>query len=81
MKKTLCLVTILLLPLGLLWAGGAQEEQPEAAITAIRWLAALGPAVFLAISLWFARGYPLTRSAHEDILARLAERARRRPTD
>lgn len=65
--------------LGLL--GYSKEEQPEAAITAIRWLAALGPAVFLAISLWFARGYPLTRSAHEDILARLAERARRRPTD
>jgi GPH family glycoside/pentoside/hexuronide:cation symporter len=65
------------LALALLGAlGFSKEEQPEAAVTAIRWLASVGPAVFLALSLWFARDYPLTRAAHDRILASLAERSR-----
>jgi GPH family glycoside/pentoside/hexuronide:cation symporter len=50
------------------------EVQPEAAVTAIRWLTSVGPAIFLALSIWFARGYPLTRQAHSVILARIAAR-------
>jgi sugar (glycoside-pentoside-hexuronide) transporter len=47
---------------------------PESAVTAIRWLAALAPAVFLTLAVGFARAYPLTRSAHAEILAELARR-------
>jgi sugar (glycoside-pentoside-hexuronide) transporter len=50
------------------------SEQPESAITAIRWLTSIGPAFFLALSIWFARGYPLTREAHGLILDQLADR-------
>jgi Na+/melibiose symporter-like transporter len=53
------------------------DEQPEAAITAIRWLTSLGPALFLAASIGFARGYPLTRAAHARILEQLAARGAR----
>ncbi len=49
-------------------------EQPESAITAIRWLTSVGPALFLALSIWFARGYPLTRAEHGRILEVLAAR-------
>jgi Na+/melibiose symporter-like transporter len=59
--------------LGLLGFGKG-EEQPQAAITAIRWLTSVGPIVFLALSIWFARGYPLTREAHERILDALSAR-------
>jgi sugar (glycoside-pentoside-hexuronide) transporter len=63
------------LALGLLGAlGYSKEEQPEIAITAIRWLASVGPAFFLALSIWFARGYPLTRRAHDRILDGLGRR-------
>ncbi len=65
------------LALGLLGAlGFSKDAQPESAVTAIRWLASVGPAVFLALSIWFARGYPLTRRAHEEILDGLSRRAR-----
>jgi sugar (glycoside-pentoside-hexuronide) transporter len=50
------------------------EQQPPAAIHAIRWLASVVPALLLLISAWFARGYPLTRAAHARILAQLAAR-------
>ncbi len=50
------------------------DEQPEAAVTAIRWLTGAGPAFFLALSIWFARGYPLTRAAHARLVKQLAER-------
>jgi sugar (glycoside-pentoside-hexuronide) transporter len=49
-------------------------DQPESAITAMRWLTSVGPALFLALSIGFARGYPLTRAAHARILAQLAAR-------
>ena len=54
-------------------------EQPEAAVTAMRWLTSVGPAVFLAVSIAFARGYPLTRAEHARILAQLAARDARAP--
>jgi Na+/melibiose symporter-like transporter len=50
------------------------DDQPEAAVTAIRWLTSVGPIVFLSLSIWFARGYPLTRAAHGRILDALADR-------
>ena len=50
------------------------ETQPPAAIEAIRWLATWVPALLLLLSAWFARGYPLTRAAHAQILEQLARR-------
>ncbi|MGH0029818.1 MAG: MFS transporter [Myxococcota bacterium] len=50
------------------------DEQPEAAVTAIRWMTSIGPCVFLAASIWFARAYPLTRLEHGRILDALAAR-------
>jgi sugar (glycoside-pentoside-hexuronide) transporter len=54
------------------------ETQPPAAIEAIRWIATLVPAAMLLLSAWYARGYPLTRAAHERILVELASREGRR---
>jgi sugar (glycoside-pentoside-hexuronide) transporter len=53
------------------------EEQSELVRQTIRFLAALGPALFLALAIAVARGYPLTRGAHREIVAELRERARR----
>jgi sugar (glycoside-pentoside-hexuronide) transporter len=50
------------------------EQQTETARQAIRWLTAAGPAFFLALGVWLARGYPLTRAAHRNILAALTRR-------
>jgi sugar (glycoside-pentoside-hexuronide) transporter len=50
------------------------EEQNAATVTAIRQLTTLGPAIFLALAIWIAYGYPLTREKHARIVARLAER-------
>lgn len=50
------------------------QHQPAAAITAIRWLTSVGPALFLALSIHFARGYPLGREAHARILEQLSAR-------
>lgn len=50
------------------------EEQPEAAVTTIRLLTSIGPCIFLAASIWFARAYPLTRAEHGRILDALAAR-------
>jgi sugar (glycoside-pentoside-hexuronide) transporter len=52
------------------------EVQTEAVRGTIRLLTALGPMLFLALAIWIARGYPLSRSAHTRILARLEERGR-----
>ena len=57
--------------------GFAKGEAPDAAtLEAIRWITALGPALFLAASIWIARGYPLSRGVHSAILERLAARER-----
>lgn len=50
------------------------EEQNPAAISGIRILTSLVPAFFLALSIWIARGYPLTRAAHAKILEQLEAR-------
>jgi len=58
------------------WAGfekGAQH-QPEVVTNTIRLLATAAPAAFLLAGLIAARGYPLTRSRHAQILAGLAAR-------
>jgi sugar (glycoside-pentoside-hexuronide) transporter len=49
-------------------------EQNAATSTAIRLLTTLGPAIFLALAIWIAQGYPLTRENHARIVERLAER-------
>ncbi|MFQ5698733.1 MAG: MFS transporter [Myxococcota bacterium] len=57
------------------WAGlGRGDAQPESARQMIRWLAGLGPMALLALAALFARGYPLTRSAHAAILGQIRER-------
>ncbi len=58
----------------------AGEVQSETTRQAIRWLTALGPAFFLAVGIWLARGYPLDRTTHREIVRRLEERRRLRET-
>jgi Na+/melibiose symporter-like transporter len=64
------------LALALLGAFGFSKgaEQNAATSTAIRLLTTLGPAIFLALSIWIARGYPLTREKHARIIERIAAR-------
>jgi Na+/melibiose symporter-like transporter len=50
------------------------ETQSETARQAIRWMTAVAPAFFLGVGILLARGYPLTRQAHETILRALDER-------
>jgi Na+/melibiose symporter-like transporter len=54
---------------------GASSESGSARL-AILWLTGLAPAVFLLAAILAARGYPLTRRAHAQLLARLHERRR-----
>ena len=49
-------------------------EQGEAALFAIRGLTALVPAVFLVVAIAVARGYPISRRRHAEILEQLAAR-------
>lgn len=50
------------------------QEQSEAVLDAIREITALGPALFLALSIWIARGYLLTRERHAEIRSELEQR-------
>jgi GPH family glycoside/pentoside/hexuronide:cation symporter len=61
------------------WVGyqGQAEHQPESARQMIRWLTTLGPALFLLLAIWTARGYSLTRARHAEIRAELEARASR----
>ena len=70
------------LALGILgWLGFNQgEEQPETVLTAIRLLTTAAPAVFLTAAVVFARGYPLSRARHAEIVA-AARGSRGRPLD
>ena len=52
----------------------APDAQPADAITAIRAMTGLGPAFFLALALWVASRYGLSRAAHTRIRAQLAAR-------
>ena len=56
------------------------REQTETARQAIRWMTALAPVPFLAVGVWLARGYPLTRRRHLEIQAALAARSQRPAT-
>jgi len=64
------------LALTLLGALGYAKDAPlnEATLTAIVLLTSVAPASFLLLSAWFARGYPLTRKRHGEILAALSAR-------
>ncbi len=53
------------------------QEQTETARQAIRWMTALAPLPFLAVGVWLARGYPLSRERHREIRDELARRAQR----
>jgi sugar (glycoside-pentoside-hexuronide) transporter len=51
-------------------------DQTETARQAIRWMTAAAPGVFLAVGVWLALDYPLTRARHAEILAKLDARDR-----
>jgi GPH family glycoside/pentoside/hexuronide:cation symporter len=54
--------------------GVPREQQAPAALSAIRILTSLVPAVFLLGAVWIARGYPLDRAAHTRILDAIEQR-------
>ena len=58
------------------WAGFDKEavEQPPVVMKTIRYLATAAPALFLLLGMIAARGYPLTRARHVEILQALADR-------
>nr|MCS5637095.1 MFS transporter [Myxococcota bacterium] len=59
------------------WAGFDKEavEQPPIVMKTIRYLTTAAPALFLLLGMIAARGYPLTRARHAEILQALAARA------
>ncbi len=54
---------------------GSREEQSALALESIRVLTSLAPAAFLVVAIWVAMGYPLTRAAHQKVLAELERRS------
>jgi Na+/melibiose symporter-like transporter len=66
--------TAVFLVLGILDLLGYRKgaEQTETARQAIRWMTAVGPTAFLAVGVALARGYPLTRARHGEIVRRLS---------
>jgi sugar (glycoside-pentoside-hexuronide) transporter len=52
----------------------SDKPQSEATLTTIRVLTAVVPGVFVALGAWVARGYPLTRARHAEILVELERR-------
>ena len=50
------------------------ESQTELTRQTIRYIAAFAPALFLAIAVWMARNYPLSRARHDEIRRLLAIR-------
>lgn len=57
---------------------GRDAVAPESARTAVRWLASVGTSGLVLLAAFLARGYPLTRARHQQILAELAARDARR---
>jgi sugar (glycoside-pentoside-hexuronide) transporter len=58
------------------YVGGLpREQQTELALTTIRVLTSLAPALLLALAIWAALSYPLSRAAHREILDQLDRRA------
>lgn len=60
------------------WSGFAgdatREMQTQTALDAVRVLTGIAPAVFLALAIWIALGYPLSRAAHQEVLDRIRRR-------
>lgn len=56
------------------------EAQNEVVRVAILLLSSIAPAALLALSIWLATGYPITRAAHTRILERLSQQETRRPS-
>jgi GPH family glycoside/pentoside/hexuronide:cation symporter len=51
-----------------------RDEQPETALFTIRVLMALVPSLLLALAIWVAVSYPLSRAAHRRVLAEIRRR-------
>ena len=49
-------------------------QAPASAVTAIRWMASVGTSSLVLLAAYLARGYPLTRERHNQILAELEAR-------
>jgi Na+/melibiose symporter-like transporter len=56
----------------------AREEQTQLALTSIGALTSFAPALFLALAIWVAKDYPLTRAAHQQIVDQIRRRAEER---
>ena len=56
--------------------GIPREQQTELALNAIRILTSVVPGLFLALAIWVALRYPLSRAAHARILDQLHQRRR-----
>jgi GPH family glycoside/pentoside/hexuronide:cation symporter len=63
---------------GYVGGGVPREAQSEFALQTIRVMTSLLPAIFLALAVWVALGYPLGRAAHERVLDQLEKRGRPR---
>jgi Na+/melibiose symporter-like transporter len=59
---------------------GSAPEPSERAVMSIRGLTAIGPAILLAVAAWIARGYPITRKRHAEILEGLERSSSSTPT-
>jgi sugar (glycoside-pentoside-hexuronide) transporter len=51
-----------------------REEQTQLALASIGVLTSFAPALFLALAIWVAKDYPLSRAAHQQIVAQLRRR-------
>jgi GPH family glycoside/pentoside/hexuronide:cation symporter len=60
---------------------GRDAVAPESARTAVRWLASVGTSSLVLLAAWLARGYPLTRARHQQILVELDARDAARARD
>jgi len=62
------------------YVGGVpRESQAELALQTVRVLTSLAPAVFLALAIIVAMGYPLSRAAHQQVLDQILRRRRETP--
>jgi Na+/melibiose symporter-like transporter len=55
---------------------GPKAPQTPFVLETIRVLTSLAPALFLALAIWVALSYPLSRAAHQSILDQLRRRNR-----
>ncbi|MEE9608106.1 MAG: MFS transporter [Myxococcota bacterium] len=71
---TAVLLVGLVLDLGGYVGGVPREQQSEIALQTIRVVTSFAPALLLALAIWVARDYQLSRAAHAEILERLRRR-------